>query len=185
MPSRDGERSRRVLGGVAVALVALGLTPASAAERAWEPFRSEAGRFAVRLPAPPEQSRTSHGTLAGRVESAEFRVEAGAIELRVELHDVPAVASFLLSDGALLARAQHDLLTDERALEHRDFAATFQGHPAREVRYRLADGEGRDGRALLVLVGSRLYIAAALHPPGAASAPAVERFFDSFEVWSP
>ncbi len=178
-----GVARRRARSFVAAAAGLLVLAADAPAERAWEPFRSEVGRFAVRLPGPPEQRRDSHATLAGRVESAEYRVDDGSLELRVELHDVPAVAGWLLSDGALLARAQQDLLADDRAREARDESAEVQGHPARRVRYRLGGGDGRDGRALLVLVGARLYILAALHPPHVEADAALDRFFGSFEVW--
>jgi hypothetical protein len=148
-----------------------------------QPFRSEAGRFAVAFPGPPRYSSTSHATFAGPVRSAEYLVEAGPVELRVEIHDVPALAGLVLSDAALLRRAEGDLLGEEGAVEHRDEATQHQGYPAREVSYRLDPSDGRDGRALLVLVARRLYIAAALHPPGAGADPVLERFFASFEVW--
>ncbi len=163
-------------------LTVLGLAPAPSAARAADLFRSETGRFSVRLPAPPHRSSSSQATLAGRIESAEYLVETGAVELRVELHDVPTVASLLLSDGALLERAENDLLADDRAEDERAVATQLQGHPAREVRYRLGGGDGREARALLVLVGRRLYIAVALHPPAVDDA-SVDRFFGSFAVW--
>lgn len=170
------------IGGLGVALLAAAAAGASPADG--PAFRSESGRFSVRFPGTPRHTTRSHTTPVGRVASGEYLVEQGELELRVELHDVPAIAGFLLSDRALLERAERDLLSDEGAREHRGAAAEVQGHPAREVVYRLPAGDGRAGRALLVLVGARLYILAALHPAGSADESALDGFFESFEVWT-
>lgn len=149
----------------------------------WELYRSEAGRFQVDLPGPPRISRTVQRTFAGSIDSVEYLVELGALELRVEHHDVPVVASLFVSERGLLERAQHDLVDGEGAQAlgageelHRD------GQLVREVRYRLAPDDGRDGRARFLLVERRLYVLAALHPPDRRGDPALERFFDSFAV---
>ena len=163
--------------------VAAGAEPGAGG--AWEPYRSEAGRFAVDLPGVPVLSRASHRTLAGRIESAEYLLDAGPLELRVEHHDVPALAGFFVSDRGLLERAERDLVEGEEARTLEAADSRRGGFPAREVRYRLDPADGREGRALLVLVEGRLYVVAALHPPGAAAEPDLARFFGSLEVWMP
>jgi hypothetical protein len=121
----------------------------------------------------------------GTITSVEYLVDQPPFELRVEHHDVPALASFFVSERGLLERAQEDLVEGEQArtLEARELHR--DGRLLREVRYRLADGDGRDGRARFLLLGGRLYVVAALYPRERAEDPVVARFFASFEAWPP
>jgi hypothetical protein len=128
---------------------------------------------------------SSRATLAGRVRSQEWRVEADGVELRVERHELPALASWLLPAGALLERAQRDLVADEGGTALRERESAFAGHPARELHYRVSAQGGRNGRALFVLADARLWLVAALYPEGAAAAQRVERFFASFAFSEP
>ena len=155
------------------------------AEQSWARYRSEPGRFEVELPGPPALSRTAHRSFVGTIESVEYLVELGALELRVEHHDVPVVASFFVSEGGLLQRAQQDLVEGEQAQALGAEELRRDGRLVREVRYRLAPEDGRDGRARFLLVDGRLYVLAALYPPERRADPALERFFDSFAVIAP
>jgi hypothetical protein len=162
---------------------ARGGAPAGAPGWEWQRYRSEPGRFTVDLPGPPVTTRSKRRSLVGTIASVEYLVEAPPFELRIEHHDVPALASLFVSERGLLERAQEDLVEGEeaRTLEaeelHRD------GRLVREVHYRLA--AGRDGRARFLLVEGRLYVLAALYPRERAADPALARFFASFEVWPP
>ena len=60
-----------------------------------------------------------------------------------------------------------------------------QGYPAREVSFRVRAEQGLAGDALLVLVGRRLYVLVTLGPQAEREASALDRFFRSFEVWTP
>jgi hypothetical protein len=153
------------------------------ATQGWPEFRSELGRFAVRMPGPPKQRSSSRLSLAGRIRSAEYLVEHGAAELRVEHHDLPAIARFLVSSAALLKRAQQTLVADEDARELHSVEASLHGYPARRVSFRVRGEKRLQGDALLALVGSRLYILEALQPPASAGARWLDPFFQSFRVW--
>jgi len=173
--------ARRLLLGIgAGSLLVIALSSWAAGGAAWLRFRSPDGRFAVDLPAAPTQQLSEQQTLVGRVRTRVFVAARGDTELRVEVHEVPGAARWLLTDGALLARAERDLLEDEGALDVRASDVQQLGRPAREVTYR--DAAGRLGRARLVLLEGRLYVLATLRPLGAESS-AVERFLDSFEAW--
>jgi hypothetical protein len=78
----------------------------------WLSFRSERGRFAVQLPESPEEVRDTRATLGGSVRWAEYRARHAATELRVEHHDLPWLAKFLLSGDALLKRAKNGLVSE-------------------------------------------------------------------------
>jgi hypothetical protein len=159
------------------AAAAAGPAPAS---DGWQLFRSQAGRFAVELPAAPVARAGSHMTLGGRIEFAVYRVESGGSELRIEHHEVPRLARVFLSDAALLGRAESDFLSDEDAAEVSARSMRVQGHPARELRYRVRDRDVA-GRARFLLAGGRLYLLAVLRAGGAADA-GLDRFFDSFRL---
>jgi hypothetical protein len=60
---------------------------------------------------------------------------------------------------------------------------SVQGYPAREVSFWVRAEQNLAGDALLVLVGSRLYVLVALGPQAERDASARDRFFRSFEVW--
>jgi hypothetical protein len=168
---------------LALTVLLCALAALVSAAASWERFRSETGRFAVELPTSPKLTHTRQGSLVGTIESAEYRVEAGLLELRVEHHDVPALAAFFVSDRGLLERAQDDLVAGEEALELSASESQVDDRLVREVHYRVLAEGGRDGRARFQLVGGRLYVQAALFPRDRAEDPALERFFASFEVW--
>jgi hypothetical protein len=158
---------------------------AGAAELEWLHFRSERGRFAVQLPESPEEIPDTRITLGGTVRWTEYRAGLGATEFRVEHHDLPWLAKFLLSGDSLLKRAKNGLVEEEHGHELSSAVVSVQGYPACEVSFRVLAEQDLGGDALLVLVGSRLYVVVALGPQVERDDSARERFFRSFEVWEP
>ena len=168
------------------AALALSMTAAAASpELEWIPFRSERGRFAVELPGSPEEIRDTRATLGGTVRRTEYLARRGATELRVEHHDLPWLATFLLTSDALLERSKNGLVSEEHGLELSSAGVLVQGYPAREVSFRVPAGQDLAGDALLVLVGRRLYVLVSLGPQAQRDATTLDRFFRSFEVWEP
>ena len=151
----------------------------------WIAFRSERGRFAVELPGSPEEIRDTRATLGGGVHWTEYRTVRDATELRVEHHDLPWLAKFLLSRDALLKRAKHDLVAEEHGLELSSAVASVQGYPAREVSFQVRADPDLAGDAIFVLVGRRLYVLVVLGPQAERDASVLDRFFASFEIWEP
>ncbi|HEY5656944.1 MAG TPA: hypothetical protein VIY27_04070 [Myxococcota bacterium] len=149
-------------------------------------FSPPGGHFSVRLPVEPAAAATStRRTLLGAIAETTYRVEVGDRRFALELRDLPAVAVFLLPSGTILDRARDGLreAVGGRLLDARE--APHRGHPAREIVYEIPGEPLRVERALLVLVGGRLYIALATWPAAADAGPAVDRLFESFEVWEP
>lgn len=175
----DRHRFGRAL-AAALCLLATASSPA-ADTGDWREFRSDADRFAVLLPGPPVHTVSSRLTAVGRLRSDEFRSMWGEAEFRVEVHEVPVVARWLMSDASLLERAAGDLLEDEEARDVRIDDDADGDPPERRAAYRVPDG--RAGEVRLVLVRERLYILAALWPLAAAEGEGRRRFFSSFEVW--
>jgi hypothetical protein len=139
----------------------------------------------VQLPGSPEEIRDTRATLGGTVRWTEYRARRGATELRVEHHDLPWLATLLLSGDALLKRAKNGLVEEEHGLELSSAGVSVQGYPAREVSFRVRAEQDLTGDALLVLVGRRLYVLVSLGPRAQRDASALDRFFRSFEVWEP
>lgn len=153
----------------------------AAADAGWTQVRPEAGGFTARFPGEPRRSEYGQRTFAGRVASVEYSWVRDDLDLRVEHHDLPALADWFLSDEALLARAEDDLLADERGTRVARRAWRPDGRPGLELRYRIEDG-GWEGRARLVLAGRRLYIAVALVRGEGGAEDDAARFLDSFRV---
>ena len=181
--------TRSMAGGarwLLAAASALSMTVVAAgAEPEWLHFRSERGRFTVQLPGSPEEVRGRRATLGGFVHWSEYVAKRGATELRVEHHDLPWLATFLLSSDALVKRAKDGLVAEEHGHELSSALVSVQGYPAREVSFRVRAEQGLAGDALLVLVGRRLYVLVTLGPQAERDVSARGRFFRSFEVWEP
>src|SRR5262245_24867761 len=107
--------------GLALAFAALAaLASASFAQRAegerspssWPVFAPADGRFAVELPGPPVVERDSHWTPVGSVVMTKYWLRVGDSLLAVEMHDIPPVASALISDDRILDGARDGVLND-------------------------------------------------------------------------
>jgi hypothetical protein len=161
------------------------LAATASAESGWLHFRSERGRFAVQLPANPEEIHGTRTTLGGIVRWSEYPARRGATEFRVEHHDLPWLAKLLLSSDGLLKRATNGLVEEEDGVELSSAALSVQDYPARKVSFRVPGDQDLAGDGLLVLVGGRLYVLVALGPQAERDASARDGFFRSFEVWKP
>ena len=157
----------------------------------WRAYRSEVGRFAVDLPDVPRHQRWTRNTWGGLVESAEFGVETEKLWLRVETHDLPRTARWLMSPISLLKRAARGLLDDERGELVDARQLEVQDHPAWEVSYRIAASETDNsagssaiGRARFVLVADRVYLLSTVSRSGKKPEASIARFLDSFHFWS-
>jgi hypothetical protein len=135
---------------------------------------AEAGFRAV-FPEPPRFAETSETTLLGALRTWSWDVDHGVQRLRVELHEIPALAARLLGADTLLGRAERDLLADLAARGVETELAPWGAHPGRRLRYEPGDRPGEREEARLVLAGRRLWVVFA-RGPGAAA------FLSSFEL---
>ena len=158
------------------------LLAAAPATGDWSEFAPENGRFSVQLPGAPAREQHARLTPVGYVYQDKYWLREGDVLIAVEMHDLPAVASALLSDDSILDQAREGLLSDVNGTLIEGRSLVFQGAPAREFIYRLPGRARLAERVLAVLVGRRLYIVT-----GMARAPDtdadVARFFASFRCW--
>ena len=174
---------RAAAGLLLVALTGLAAPQARADGLAWTPYESPAGRFRVLLPAPPLPTSDVFKSRAGSVPEVGVETQAGGLVLKVERHELPALACLLLPDQRILAFAASGLLDDRSGRLESEEPTLFQGHPARTLRYARTDLADREEEARLVLVGHRLYIAVARSDGASDAREEIARFFNSFEVW--
>lgn len=139
----------------------------------------EAGFRAV-FPEAPRFDAKQQTTLLGTLHTRSWEVDHGALRLRVERHDLPALAARVLGGEWLLERAERDLLADLAARAVETEAAPWGEHPGRRLRYEPGDRPGEREEARLVLAGRRLYVVFAR---GAGEdAVLAERFARSVEI---
>lgn len=143
----------------------------------WLPVRSETHGFAALLPGVAIEADETHWTLAGPVRSRSWE-SRGTDDYRVEVHQLPRLARAFTSEAGLLAQAGRAVVADAAGEELGTGSSKLSGRPAREVTWR--NGDGRQGRARLLLVGDRLFVVLTVHAAGEAGR---ERFFGSFEAW--
>jgi hypothetical protein len=174
--------------GVALAGVA-GASLRAAAEPAVEaapaaallPFRSGAGEFRAAFPGEPRFDEASQLTLLGRLRTQGWEVEDADIRVRVERHEVPALALAVLGDDALLARAEAGLLEDIAARDVESEPLAIGGRAGRRLRYEPGDRPGLREEARLVIVGRHLYVMFGRGASRAARELAA-RFLESVEI---
>jgi hypothetical protein len=148
----------------------------------WSEFSPDHGRFAVLMPAAPSREQHARLTPVGYVYENKYWMRVNDVLLAVEMHDLPAIASALLSDDSILDQARAGLLADVDGTLLEGRSLVFQGEPAREFTYRLPGRARLAERVLAVLIGSRLYLVTGM-ARAPDSDPDVARFFDSFRCW--
>jgi hypothetical protein len=159
-------------------LLAAGATADAPPE--WLTYRDSDRRFAVALPESPVRTRTSQLTPVGRVHTDLLVSFHEGAEFRVEVHGIPAVARWIVSDQGLLERAADDLLENEGAAYAEASAEPVGQRPGRVVVYR--DASGRPGEARFTLADGRLFVLSVLWALSDRDRAGRERFFDSFRL---
>ena len=153
------------------------------AKHEWFEFRSEEGRFQVELPVEPKSHRESRSTMLGKVAETHHRLEFRGARIGIEVHELPGMAATIIPGSLILDRTRAGIVADMNGREVAARELTHQGYPARDFTYAVDEPEGFE-RALVVLVGSRVYVMTGLTSENPAEHPVVNRVFRSFIVWS-
>jgi len=162
------------------------IAPDAELER-WQEYSSDAGRFRVLLPELPRVSHSMGSSIGGPVPGARYAVQIGDTRLQLEHHDMPRLATLVLSPQSLLSRAADGLLEDEQAREIERAPIEWQGYPGVALYYEIPGSEAVITRGILVLVERRLYMVLAAWPAGSDSRPRPEvaRVLGSFVIQHP
>lgn len=147
-------------------------------------FASRDGGFRAAFPAAPRFDDERKTTLLGSLRSRGWEVAEGSLWLRLERHDLPALAPLLLGERGLLERAKRGLVEDAAARNVREEPLEFHGHPGLRLRYEPGGHPGEQEEAHLLLLGRRLYVVFA-RCADASEHAAAQRFLDSIELDEP
>jgi hypothetical protein len=192
MDAPDGSPLPRRFRPVALgllALVAAGPLRAQPAVDAAPPaagtlLRSPDGDLIARFPAPPHFEEHRESTFLGTLRTQSWEVEDSHLRLRVERHDLPALALLVVGARGLLDRAERSLLADLGAKDVVSEPTLLRGHPGRVLRYEPGDRPGEREEARLYLVDGRIYVVFGRGSDPLARAE-VERFLASVEIATP
>jgi hypothetical protein len=153
-----GENLRTALVALAALALAAGAGGEPRVEAPAPTFLAREGGFRARFPEAPHYSEARQTTLLGTLFTRSWEVERGALRLRVERHDLPALATLVLGADGLLARAAAGLLADLDARGAREEAAALRQNPGRHLLYEPGDRPGETEDAWLYLLDRRLYV---------------------------
>lgn len=158
----------------------------ASATEGWEDLTSGKGRFRVRMPANPSETKQDVATDDGPAELVILRSSAGTTAYLVTYTDVPAVAA--RRSKPLLDATRDLVVSSSRGRLLAERRISLGRHSGREFRAEVPLGEDAKGGILkcrIVLAGRRLYQVMAIGPRGEADSEAIEAFFRSFQPAPP
>jgi hypothetical protein len=148
----------------------------------WQKFSSVTGDFAVLLPGKPVEQKETENTETGPATSYTFTLEKAPVAYIVGYTDFPPTVG-LLSPKVFLDEFRNGMLGEgskNKLLGERDIS--LKNHSGRAIKFR--DADGLTFTARIYLVKRRLYhlLAMTATTDEVASAGAVTKFLDSFEL---
>ena len=167
---------------VAIAITCL-LGSEAGAEQAWTTFTSKEGRFSVEMPGQPVMTETKQKSFIGTVTNHIFTAESGRDTFTVDYSDIPHFALHFAGADTIYEHAKGALLkrTFGKPASYTD--VTISGAKGKRLVYDTPPVEGHPemrGDAILVLVGTRLYVIDRVVTE--AEAAKSERFLSSAEI---
>jgi hypothetical protein len=146
----------------------------------WIEFRSEEGRFRVKMPDRPKREVLTLETQTSRVAHTTFTVEKGPFIWLVDYADFPLASVDQRNSSAFLNQARDELLRESAATLRHEKSLNFKGYPGLEITLDIAGGEAC---VRFYLVKNRLYQLAVtrLNILSTSNAP-MRKFLESFEL---
>lgn len=165
------------------AMIAL-LAPEARAQQDWTTFTSQEGRFSVAVPAEPVKTETHQKSFIGEVTNHIFTTESGTDTFTVDYSDIPHFALDFAGADTIYEHAKGALLkkTFGKPTSYEDL--TVSGERGKRLVYdtpSVPDHAEMRGDAVLVLVGTRLYVIDGVVPETQADVKS-ERFLSSIEI---
>jgi len=148
----------------------------------WETFTSKEARFTVAMPTQPVKTETQQQSFIGTVTNHIFTADAGTSRYTVDSSDIPHFALRFAGHETIYDHAKGALLTKTFGKPSSYTDVTVSGAKGKRLVYDTPPAPGvpsMRGDAILVLVGTRLYVVDAVLPETEADANA-ERFLSSF-----
>lgn len=173
-----------VSGGLAAIAITRVPLSAARAEQPWTSFTSKAGRFSVQMPTQPVVSETKQKSFIGTITNHIFTAESGADIFTVDYSDIPRFALDFAGAETVYEHAQGALLKKTFGKARSFTDVTVAGTKGKRLVYDTPQASGQAkmrGDALLLLVGTRLYVIDGVVPGSEADAKA-QRFLSSVEI---
>ena len=173
-----------VLCGLApVAIMAL-LGSEAWGEQAWATVTSKEGRFSIEMPGQPAKTETHQKSFVGTVTNHIFTAESGKDTFTLDYSDIPHFALEFAGSDTIYEHAKGALLkqTFGKATSYAD--VTVSGTKGKRLIYDTPPVPGHPemrGDAILVLVGTRLYVIDGVVPEAEADAKS-QRFLSSLAI---
>jgi hypothetical protein len=168
-----------------VAMTSLGpLGAAARAQDAWTTFTSKDGGFSVDMPGQPAKTQTQQKSFVGTVTNHIFTAVSGTDRFTVDYSDIPHFALHFAGPDTIYEHAKGALLQQTFGKETAYTDATVSGTTGKRLVYDTPPAPGHPamrGDAVLVLVGTRLYVIDAVVPEAEADAKS-QRFLSSIAI---
>ncbi len=149
---------------------------------AWIDFAPPNEGFEVEMPKPPERTVKQTSTFVGTVEDVSYRAEHGTEVFMATRVDVPAVATFFMSDEALLDSIRDSFLEKGDGAEKSYVDIERDGHEGKKLEFVMHKSTiQQDARAEFFLVDGRMLSFTGIVPKG-SSMDAVDRFLGSIDI---
>ncbi len=164
-----------------VFIISLALLAASCGPGDWLEIRSKEGRFAIKMPAAPEENMREIETSAGPIALRVQQLEHGGFDYMVGFSDYPDEVLAAREPASILDGARDGAIASIRGKLLAERAISLGEHIGRAV--SLLDESGEQILQMrLLLVGKRLYQFGIATPTRDRSAEEVARFLDSFAL---
>jgi len=183
MRNRTTAVSLALLASTAIAIAGL-LASEALADPAWTKFTSKKGLFSVQLPDLPEKTKTEQKSFVGTVTNHIYTVESGHDTFTVDYSDIPHFALHFAGPDTIYEHAKGALLKKTFGKQTSYTAVTVSGSKGMRLVYDTPPADGHPemrGDAILVLVGTRLYVVDGVVPEAQADAKA-KQFLSSFAI---
>jgi len=160
------------------------LGSAARAQHDWTTFTSKEGRFSVDVPGQPVETETRRHSFIGTITNYIFTTESGDDTYTIEYSDIPHFALDFAGADKIYEHAKGALLkrTFGKATSYED--VTVSGERGKRLVYDTPPAPGHPrmrGDAILVLVGTRLYVIDCVVPEADADAKS-QRFLSSVKI---
>jgi hypothetical protein len=182
-------RTRIDLAGLALLwlfpVAVAGLAGSAAAEDpAWASFTSKDGRFSVEVPSQPVQTETQQKSFVGTVTNHIFTATSGHDTFTVDYSDIPHFALHFAGPDTIYEHAKGALLQQTYGKQTAYSDVPVSGVQGKRLVYdtpAAPDHPEMRGDAILVLVGTRLYVIDGVVPEAEADAKSAQ-FLSSIAI---
>jgi hypothetical protein len=154
------------------------------AEQDWTTYTSKVGRFSVDLPGEPVETATQRHSFIGTIKNYIFTTQSGEDTYTIEYSDIPHFAIHFAGADRIYEHAKGALLKKTFGKTTSYVDVTVSGEKGKRLEYDTPPVAGHPemrGDAILVLVGTRLYVIDEVVPEADADAKS-QRFLSSVKI---